>query len=393
MDFNYSAADEAFRADLRAWLQNNLRYAIPMAEPLADEAAGDWEARIQWHRKLNEGGWMAINWPKEYGGRGASILQNIVYYEELERAGTAAPFTGFGIPLLGPTLIHWGTAKQKQRFLPRILMAEEIWCQGYSEPNAGSDLAGLQTHAIQDGDDFIVNGSKIWTSAAHHADWIFLLVRTDPNAPKHKGISYLLVDTRTPGVTVRPLMQMTGARGFNQVFFEDVRVPRQNLVGQRNQGWQVAMTTLMFERSTGHERGIMSQISELVGLARRIRRDRQTAWEFSGVRQKIAQFASEAEAIKYTGYRQLTRQLKGLPPGPEGSMLKLCSTELALRVADYALELLGPYSQLELAAPFALDAGKWSQRMLAARGPTIYAGTNQVQHNIIGERVLGLPKG
>jgi alkylation response protein AidB-like acyl-CoA dehydrogenase len=393
MDFNYTAEDEAFRTEFRAWLQNNLQYATPIREPLADEEAGDWEARIRWHRKLNEGGWVAISWPREYGGRGASILQNIVYHEELERAGTAAPFTGFGIPLLGPTLIHWGTSEQKRRFLPKILTAEEIWCQGYSEPNAGSDLAGLETRAIEDGDDFVVNGSKIWTSAAQRADWIFLLVRTDADAPKHKGISYLLVDMKTPGVAVRPLVQMTGARGFNQVFFEDVRVPRQNLVGQKNQGWQVALTTLMFERSTGHDRGIANQISELVELARRVPRDGRTAWESASVRQKIAQFALEAEAIRYTGYRQLTRQLRGLPPGPEGSMLKLCSTELALRLAAFATELLGPYSQLQLAAPFAMDAGKWSQRMLAARGATIYAGTNQVQHNIIGERVLGLPKG
>ena len=393
MNFNYTAQDEAFRNEFRAWLQNNLQYATPIREPLADEEAGDWDARVLWHRKLNESGWMAINWPREYGGRGASILQNIVYHEELERADTAAPFTGFGIPLLGPTLIHWGTAKQKERFLPKILTAEEIWCQGYSEPNAGSDLAGLQSRAIEDGDDFVVNGSKIWTSAAQHADWIFLLVRTDPDAPKHKGISYLLVDMKTPGVAVRPLVQMTGARGFNQVFFEDVRVPRQNLVGQKNQGWQVALTTLMFERSTGHDRGIANQISELVKLASRVPRDGRMAWECSSVRQKIAQFALEAQAVKYTGFRQLTRQLKGLPPGPEGSMLKLCSTELALRLAAFATELLGPYSQLQLTAQFAMDEGKWSQRMLAARGATIYAGTNQVQHNIIGERVLGLPKG
>src|SRR6516164_5475204 len=303
MDFNYTAEDEAFRAEFRAWLQTNLKHATPMQEPLADEAAGDWEARVQWHRKLNEGGWMALNWPREYGGRGASLLQNIVYQEELERAGTTAPFTGFGIPLLGPTLIHWGTAEQKQRFLPKILTAKEIWCQGYSEPNAGSDLAGLQTRALEDGDDFIVNGSKIWTSAAQHADWIFLLVRTDPDAPKHKGISYLLVDMKTPGITVRPLVQMTGARGFNQVFFEDVRVPRENLVGEENQGWQVALTTLMFERSTANDRSIDKQISELAGLAGRIPRNGRTAWDSADVRQKIAQFTLEAEAIKYTGYR------------------------------------------------------------------------------------------
>jgi len=393
MDFNYSPEDEAFRSEFRAWLARNLADATPMREALADEAAGDWEARIRWHRKLNEGGWMAINWPKEYGGRGATLLQNIIYHDELERAGTCAPFTGFGISLLGPTLIHWGSEEQKRRFIPKILTAEEIWCQGYSEPNSGSDLASLQTRAVEDGDYFVVNGSKIWTSAAHHADWIFLLTRTDPEAPKHKGISYLLVDMKTPGITVRPLVQMTGARGFNQVFFEDVRVPRQNLVGQQNQGWQVAITTLMFERATGHDRGIVKQIHELVDLARRVPHNGASGWDDSSVRQQIASFALEAEAIKYTGYRQLTRQLKGLPPGPESSMLKLCSTELALRIAAFAMELLGPYSQMESDAPFAVDSGKWSQRMLAARGPTIYAGTNQIQHNIIGERVLGLPKG
>jgi alkylation response protein AidB-like acyl-CoA dehydrogenase len=393
MDFNFSPEDEAFRDEFRTWLKANSEYAVPLREPLADETQDDWDARIRWHRKLNEGGWMAINWPKAYGGRGATPLQNIIYHEELERAGTAVPFTGFGISLLGPTLIHWGTEEQKRRFIPKILTAEEIWCQGYSEPNSGSDLASLQTRATDEGDYFVINGSKIWTSAAHHADWIFLLTRTDPQAPKHKGISYILVDMKTPGITVRPLVQMTGARGFNQVFFEDVRVPKANLVGQKNQGWQVALTTLMFERASGHDRGLAKQIFELADLARRMPRNSHRAWDDTDVRQRIAEFAMEAEAIKYTGYRQLTRQLKGLPPGPEGSMMKLCSTELALRIALFAMELLGPYSQFEHEAVFAVDQGKWSQRMLAARGPTIYAGTNQIQHNIIGERVLGLPKG
>ena len=393
MDFNYSREDEAFRAEFRTWVETHIEYATPMREPAADEAADEWDARIRWHRKLNEGDWMAINWPKEYGGRGANILQNIIYHEELERAGTSAPFTGFGISLLGPTLIHWGTDEQKRRYLPKILTAEEIWCQGYSEPNSGSDLASLQTRAVEDGDYFVVNGSKIWTSSAHHADWIFLLTRTDPEAPKHKGISYLLVNMKTPGITVRPLVQMTGARGFNQVFFEDVRVPRKNIVGEKNQGWQVAITTLMFERASGHDRGLIKQIQDLAALAKRVRRNGHSAWDDAGIRQRLAQFIMEAEAIKYTGYRQLTRQLKGLPPGPEGSMMKLCSTELGLQIALFAMELLGPYSQLEHMAEFAPDEGKWPHRMLAARGPTIYAGTNQIQHNIIGERVLGLPKG
>ncbi|HEY6394475.1 MAG TPA: acyl-CoA dehydrogenase family protein, partial [Candidatus Binataceae bacterium] len=285
-----------------------------------------------------------------------------------------------------------GTEEQKKRFIPKILSGDEVWCQGYSEPGAGSDLASLQTRAIEDGDDFVVNGQKVWTSAAQHADWIFLLVRTDPEAPKHKGISYLLVDMRSPGVEVRPLVQITGASGFNEVFFEDVRVPKKNLVGAKNQGWQVAITTLMFERN-GAGGGGGGQIRELVKLAKSVQRNGRSAWEDGSVRQKIAEFYCEAEALKYTGYRQLTRRLKGLPPGPEGSIMKLCGTELNLRIQMFAMEMLGPYSQMEYKAPFAVDKGKWSFRMLAARGGTIAAGSNQIQHNIIGERVLGLPKG
>ena len=233
------------------------------------------------------------------------------------------PFTGMGISLLGPTLIHWGTEEQKKRHLPKILAGKEIWCQGYSEPNSGSDLASLQTRAVEEGDDFIVNGQKVWTSIAQHADWIFLLVRTDPNAPKHKGISYLLVDMKSPGITVRPLVQITGGKGFNEVFFEDVRVPKKNIVGELNQGWQVAITTLMFERSGGSGEIPMHEVHELADLAKRIPRNGGSAWSDSSVRQKIIEFACDAEALKYTGYRQLTRQLKGIPPGPEGSMMKL----------------------------------------------------------------------
>ncbi|HKM99724.1 MAG TPA: acyl-CoA dehydrogenase family protein [Candidatus Binataceae bacterium] len=395
MDFNYNPDDQAFRQELRAWLEANRQFAPrPRDDVFNEEGNAWWDEQIRWARKLNEGKWLAVNWPKEYGGRGASIMQTIVYNEELNRLRLSAPAIGMGIGLLGPTLIHWGTDEQKKRHLPKILTAEETWCQGYSEPGAGSDLASLQTRAVEDGDDFVVNGQKVWTSGAHHADMIFLLVRTDPAAPKHKGISYLLVDMHSPGITVRPLVQITGASGFNEVFFEDVRVPKKNLVGEKNQGWQVAMTTLMFERSGGGgDRGVAGQIRELAALARQLPRGNATAWDDSAVRQKIAEFQCEATALRYTGYRQLTRRLKGLPPGPEGSMMKLCSTELNLRVQTFAMELLGPYSQFEYRAPFALDKGKWSYRMLAARGPTIYAGTNQIQHNIIGERVLGLPKG
>jgi alkylation response protein AidB-like acyl-CoA dehydrogenase len=381
MDFNYGTQDEAFRTEFRAWLDLNREYAVPPRPPLSPEAPGELEKRIRWHRRLHEGGWLAVSWPKEYGGRGASILQNIIYYEELERAGSTVPFVGSGVLLLGPTLIQWGTDEQKRYYIPRLLRAEDIWAQGYSEPNAGSDLAGLQTRAVEDGDDFVVNGSKIWTSGAHYSNWIFLLVRN------------LLVDLKAPGVTIAPLVQMNGARGFNQVFFEDVCVPRKNLVGEKNNGWQVAMTTLMYERSGSNDRGLIKQVRDLAELARHVTVGEHKAWELNSVRQRIAGFAIEAQSIRYTGYRQLTRQLKGLPPGPEGSMMKLCSSELALRIANYAMELLGPYSQFEFGADYALENGKWSNRMLSARGATIYSGTNQIQHNIIGERVLQLPKG
>src|SRR5277367_2449616 len=395
MDFNYDSQDEAFRAEVRAWLEANQQFAPNSRGPLDDGGRDDWSARVRWHKKLCEGGWVAVHWPKEYGGRGATVMQRLIFREELTRLGLSEPGLGMGIGLLGPTLMHWGSEDQKRRHLPAILQGEEFWCQGYSEPGSGSDLASIQTRAVEEGDYFVVNGQKVWTSIAQFADFIFLLVRTDPNAPKHKGISYLLVDMHSPGITVRPLVQMTGGRGFNEVFFEDVRVPKKNLVGEKNQGWQVAITTLMLERSggAGNDRGTGGMIEDLVDLAKKLPRNGKSAWEHDDVRQKIAEFACEATALKYTGLRQLTKRLKGMPPGPEGSMLKLCSTELNLKVSLYAMELLGPYSQFEYQADHAIDRGRWSYRMLSARGPTIFAGTNQIQHNIIGERVLGLPKG
>jgi alkylation response protein AidB-like acyl-CoA dehydrogenase len=397
MDFNFNPEDEAFRTEFRTWLDANKQFAPGMGEGGVGgfaETRNAFEAHRKWAKKMAEGRWLAPNWPKQYGGRGASILQTIVYNEELARAGTSAPMIGMGTSLLGPTLLHWGTEEQKERFIPKILNADEIWCQGYSEPGSGSDLASLQTRAVEEGDYFVVNGQKVWTSIAQYADYIFLLVRTDPDAPKHKGISYLLVDMHSPGVTVRPLVQMTGNKGFNEVFFEDVRVPKKNLVGEKNQGWQVAITTLMFERSGGGgDRGALGQVKELASLARKLSRNGGTAWDDAGVRQKVAEFYCEAVALRYTGFRQLTKRLKGLPPGPEGSMMKLCGTELNLRIQLYAMELLGPYSQMEYKADHSIDRGKWSFRMLAARGGTIAAGSNQIQHNIIGERVLGLPKG
>ena len=343
---------------------------------------------------MHSGGWVGIGWAKEYGGRGATLTQQFLYNRELARARKPQLVNTIGIGMVGPTLIRWGTGGQKMRYVPRILSAEEIWCQGYSEPNAGSDVASLATRAVEDGDYFIVNGQKLWTTDAHRADWCILLCRTDPEAPKHRGISYLLVDMHSPGVSVRPLKQITGEANFNEMFFDDVRVPRENLIGEKNQGWQVAITTLMFERtSIGAGLSMTDTVTELAALAKSIERPQGSAWDDPGVRRTIAGFACEAHALRYTELRQLTKRLKGLPPGPEGSLLKLTASELNLRINAFAMELLGPYSPIEYDAPFGIDRGRWSYRMLASRALTIAGGTSEIQRNIIGERVLGLPKG
>jgi alkylation response protein AidB-like acyl-CoA dehydrogenase len=395
MDFKFSDEEEAFRREFRSWLEKNIPRDWRDDGELHDpDTKEEFERRRAWHRTLYNGGWMCLHWPKEYGGRGATLIEQVIYQQELDRA-KAPPTVNFqGIARVGPTLMQWGTPEQKARYIPRIPPAEEIWCQGLSEPNHGSDLAAVETRAVDCGDYFVVNGAKVWTSNAHHADFTTLLCRTDPDAPKHRGLSYLLVDMKSPGITIRPLIQITGEHGFNQVFFEDVQVPMTNLVGQKNQGWMVAMTNMMFERTIhGGRTDMMVEVKQLTDLARKVERNGRLAWEDAYVRQRIAQFACEAEALKYTSFRQLTRQLKGLPPGPEGSMMKLGTSELNLRIQAFAMELLGPYSQFEYRAPGAVDAGKWSHRLLASRRSTIAAGSNEIQHNIIGERVLGLPKG
>jgi alkylation response protein AidB-like acyl-CoA dehydrogenase len=394
MDFKLSAEDEAFRTELRSWLDANLpaserrnRFAL---EFMHSEAGEEWTRRVAWHKKMHAAGWVAVHWPRDCGGRGATLTQQMIYQEELERARGPVLVNGQGIGLVGPTLMIWGTEEQRRRYMPPMLAAEEIWCQGYSEPGSGSDLASLQTRAVEDGDYFVINGQKVWTSDAHHADMCFLLVRTDPDAPKHKGISYILVDMHSPGITVRPLTQMTRDTGFNEVFFEDVRVPKKNVVGAKNNGWLVALTSLMYER---RYRGLDNNVGELVELAKTVRRNGQSAWEDDDVRQQIAQFACEVSSLRLLNLRQLTRQLKGLPPGPESSIVKVVTTEINLAINKFAMELLGAYSQLELDAPFAIGEGRWLYRMLASRGLTIAAGSSEIQRNIIGERVLGLPKG
>ena len=395
MDFNFGADDEEFRREFRNWLEANLPESerIEPLDLMFEESEESWGRRLDWHRKLHSGGWVGISWPRDYGGREATLLQQVIYEQELQRVHAPA-LIAVGTLMVGPTLIRWGTEEQKRRYIPKILSGEEIWCQGYSEPNSGSDLGSLQTRAVEEGDCFIVNGGKVWTSDARHADMCILLVRTDPAAPKHKGISYLLVDMHSPGVTVRPLVQMTGASGFNQVFFEDVKVPKANLVGEKNRGWEVAITTLMFERAgIGLHRDYVDSARDLARLARMVARDGATAWDDESVRQRIAQFACEAAAIKYVALRQLTRRLRGGQPGSENSITKLFASELLVRMHSYAYELLGPYAQILHDTPHAIDRGKWSYRMLSSRSLTIGGGTSEIQRNILGDRLLGLPRG
>src|SRR5438128_10517182 len=396
MDFADSPEHGAFRAEFRHWLETHLPSEICVDDAADQRVAPDRETlekRIAWQETMHAAGWVGISWPEEYGGRGASFMQQVIFDEEYFRARAPVLPTASALDLLGPTLIHWGTEEQKHRHLPRILSADELWCQGYSEPDAGGDLASLRTRAVDRGDHFVVNGQKVWTSGAHFAHWIILLARTDPDAPKHQGISCLLVPMTTPGITVRPLVLMTGHHHFNEVFFTDVVVPKTSLLGPVNQGWKVATTTLMYERHSAGGRNHTAQIARLMALARQLSIDGRPAWAHPWIRQRLVQLAIASEALKYTRLRSLTRQLRGEPPGPEGSILKLTGSELGVRIAAVAGELLGMHVLVNAPSVIVPDAPRWFNRVLAARQYTISAGTSEIQRNIIGERVLVLPKG
>src|SRR5499433_1042544 len=298
MDFQYTPEQEAFRREVRGWLEVNLPAELCVDDPFDERVAPDretFERRVTWQKKMAQARWVGISWPAEYGGRGASLMEQIIFDEEYFQA-RAPVLPGYsGVNMAGPTIIEWGTDEQKRRYLPRILSGEDIWCQGYSEPGAGSDLAGLATRAEDKGNHFVVNGQKVWTSGAHFADWIYLLVRSDPTAPRHKGISYLLVDMKTPGITVRPLVLMNGHRHFNEVFFVDVPVPKANLVGRQNEGWKPAMTTLMYERKSGGSRDHAAQIARLTELTKQFPSRQEPAWHESHIRQQLAQLAIDVK--------------------------------------------------------------------------------------------------
>ena len=389
MDLSYSPHEERFRAELRVWLEQH----PPDPEP---ENLDAWVAYGKaWQRRLYEAGWCGVAWPKAYGGRGATLIEQIIFQEEMARSKAPLLINLAGLTMGGPVLIAHGTEAQKQRHLKSILAADEIWCQGFSEPNAGSDLAALKTRAVLDGDDFVVDGQKVWTSFARYADWCMLLVRTDPDAPKHRGITFLLVDMHSPGITVRPLKQISGDEDFNEVFFESVRVPRTNVIGAVNGGWEIAITTLMHERATlTFSRQLQSRVAlaDLIAFAAHWQHDGRPAVADPVCRQQLAQAVIESAAIKYTAYRSLTKTIRGGVPGPEGSIEKLFWSEMYQRMLEAALSIEGPYAQLMKDSPHVARGGMWQHLFLYSRGRTIAAGSSEIQRNIIAERVLGLPR-
>ncbi len=398
MDFAYSEREEGFRRELGEWLGRNLPEHRKRFPPSDDELTfhpdKSFDSSLAWHKRLHAGGWVGIHWPKEYGGRGASLMEQMIFAEEMIGAGAPPGVNMIGLTMVGPAVIHHGTEQQKARWLPPILSADEIWCQGFSEPGAGSDLANLSTRAVLDGDHFVVSGQKVWTSNAHRSHYCILLVRTDPEAPKHKGISCLLVGMKSPGITIRPLVQITGDAEFSEVFFDQVRVPKANLLGVLNGGWDVAITVLMHERMAIGNTVILHQyINSVLALARRWPRDGGVASADPVLRQALAQVYIEGRALRLTGLRYITRQLRGEAPGPEGSVLKLAFTDTYKKMAEAVTQILGPYHQLWRAALGAPNGGRWAFQALFALRFGIAGGTTEIQKNIVGERLLGLPKG
>lgn len=401
MDPRYSAEAERYREKVRTFLSEHLPADWEGIGALPADAAREWAGG--WRRVLADAGLLAAAWPVDYGGGGLSPVEQVVLAEELARAGVpaGAPNDAFGIQMVGNTLLRWGTEEQKRAFLPRILSGEHRWCQGYSEPNAGSDLANLGTRAVSDGDEWVLDGQKIWTSAAQTANWIFVLARTDPDAPKHKGISFLLVPMDQPGVEVRPIRMLTGASEFNETFFTGARTAAGNLVGGVGNGWAVAMTLLGYERGEAAATNPVMFRVELDRLVELVRsRGRQGD---PRVRQRLAEAYSRVEVMRYLGLRSLTRFVAGEAPGPEGSVSKLFWSEHHQRVTELALDVLGPdatepvgrwpanaFGTDDVGAPN--DPASWVGTFLNARAGTIYAGTSQIQRNILGEMVLGLPK-
>src|SRR5437868_4572474 len=384
MDFRFTAEDEAFRAEIREFLSEEL--------PSAGSRDSDgWRGHRAFIKKLAERGWLTQAWPVEWGGSGASFMRQLVFNEEM--AYWEAPANDLGVDRVGPTIMLHGTEDQKRRFLPSIVSGDSVWCQGFSEPGAGSDLASLETRAVEDGDEFIVNGSKIWTSLAHFAQWMILLARTDPDAPKHRGISFFLLDMQTPGITIRPLVDMLGRHTFNQVFFDNVRVPRDCLVGEQNRGWYVATTTLDFERS-GIQRVISGRktCDALIDYAREQRTAGTSRSAYTAVRHRLADLVIEFNVGKLLAYRVAWLQSEGRVPNYEASVSKMYGSELAQRLARAGLDLLSLSGQLAPGSKWAPLEGRVETMYLNSAALTIAAGTSEINRGIVATRGLGLPR-
>jgi alkylation response protein AidB-like acyl-CoA dehydrogenase len=391
VDFADSPADARFRTELRAWLAANLP-ARGERVPHDDTSLADEFAFLRaWQRRLFDAGYVGLLWPREYGGRGAPPTQQAILNAELARVRAPQLLNRVGINNVGPTLIAHGTEDLKQRLLRPILTGDEIWCQLFSEPNAGSDLAAVRTRAERDGDDFRVTGQKVWTSYAQFARWAILLARTDAALPKHQGLTYFLLDMERPGITIRPLRQITGSTEFSEVFLDAVPVSRAHVIGSVNQGWGIAMTTLAHERGTGFafKEQVLARIAleEAVALARRTGRSDDPV-----VRQEVARGWIDVEVMRLMNARTLTRLARGDEPGPESSLVKLFWASLTQRLHDLALGVGGPQAQLTAGSAHALDEGRWPLAFLWSRVGAIAGGTSEVQANIIAQRLLGLPK-
>ncbi|WP_328752372.1 acyl-CoA dehydrogenase family protein [Streptomyces sp. NBC_00285] len=401
MDISYPPETGTFRAEVKAFLAEALPADWKGIGALDEDSA--WAFARDWRGRLVEHGYLSLTWPKQYGGRGLSKLHQVVLMEELALAGVpfGLPQDTFGVKMLANTLLRWGTEEQKSHFLPRILSGEDTWCQGYSEPDAGSDLASLKTRAVRDGEEWVIDGQKVWTSGAHHSDWIFVLARTDREASKHRGISFLLVPLDQPGVEVRPFRMMSGQLHFNEVFLTGARTRADLVVGGVDNGWTVAQSLLGVER--GEEAAtnpilFRAEVERLVELARLHGKDQDPV-----VRQRIAWCWSKVEIMRCLGYRILTGWLKGAEPGPETSIAKLYWSEYHTEVTDLAMDIMGLHGQVPVGRPplrtyrtddpgAANSSASWSTTYLIALSGTIYAGTSQVQRNILAEKVLGLPR-
>ncbi len=400
MDFSLSPQELAFKKEVNDWLDEHMK-ELPKWWGKNDGSEPEPESEeyrafsTGWHKKLYDAGFVGIAWPKEYGGRGATLMEQVIFNEEMAKRHAPTGAGGLGVGWAGPTIIAAGTEEQKKRFLPKILNGEEFWCQAFSEPEAGSDLKNIQTKAVEDGDYYVINGQKVWTTGGMRADWAILLARTnfDPNIPKQRGISYFLLDMHAPGVMVRPLKEMHGEALFGETFLDDVRIHKSLMVGEKNRGFYISMGTFEFERSNSSTAiGILTTIDNMIKLAKTMKRNSAALSDDPEVRQKIARFYIEANVAKYIGLRALTRQLRGMTPGPESSVGSLLIMEMGQRIQDFAMSLQGPYSRLTRGSKYAVENGRWQRSYLSARGDTIMTGTSEIKRNIIAERILGLPR-